>query len=513
MSTAISMRSASRNAQVFLLALLVALGMTFVSLGAMPQPAQAAGCGTGACISTGVSGSFNGNITGTSFNNSGGGGGSISVNSQPPLEPGAVKMSDADSKKYCPVGHYNYILNKGDGKRYDVNMYGIAYKTSYGGGQYSVACRYPYDALQFIYNEGSRARDWKAANGDESYFFCILSYNGEVNRLANSHLGAKTGLKKFSQTVTTTANIVAGGISNCSGDYDMNVFYNIPPGQPGFGQYEATARAMVVGCRFLEGNTGRDISRTTICGTPTAVTSRATLTAYCNGFDKGLTDWRAKSAACGTTTPGNPGTTGGAETDLSSQAAQCVIDGSSKVDGKGGVVDLLRNGKEHKVTWGTPRITGGATKVSNWRVKTEVVEGSTPYNKDLDRNHAKQYFDHKLVIPSQSNGLLGPTGGSTTGFYKIPGAALTQSQSNVGHDLLKFYKSSDRDKEFQLKRTYMFDAEMTVKTTSISKVDFATGDITTTTTNTTAKVTNNQCEGDLSPKMNVLKTMNDNIRG
>lgn len=494
--------SRERIAKSFLLAMFVALGITVASLFSAPQAHAGSSCAeTGQCIQVDLNDKFVSDLIGS--------------NAWSPISGGSYglppnmhvvsqrKMTSAEYSKYClkswnDTEGWLVIYNPSTGKYVSFKTFaptGWAGKLSNGGTSYT--CDYPtFAGSELVMNTGSNSREWKDSKGDKSVFFCVLDHSGSVTRSANSYAGKQATVKSLGkQVVTTREQLIIKGLAACKSEYNIDVKYDFPAGNAGYGQYTAQANATVIACQFLnaKGSKSGQITHSANCGKPEVRSSKYQMTRWCeNGgtkFVKGL--FSKKWDDC----ESNGGESSG------KASSSCSVVGKSAVDGVNtATVDLLRDGSSHAFTWGKPKVSGtGVSNVRNWRVKTDIVPGSTPYT-GSDPNGAKQYFNHDLVTPNVKNGLIGQ-------WYNLP--ATGAAPTNVGSDNVKFYKSGDRGKNFKLQRNYMYDATMTVETQRIDGIDVMTGKPNIVSSTAKSEVKNATCNGQTSPNVNVLKALND----
>lgn len=85
------------------------------------------------------------------------------------------------------------------------------------------------------------------------------------------------------------------------------------------------------------------------------------------------------------------------------KAWQCVADNDLLIGGLKDTITILRNGEAIPVTNPKPRVTQVGDQVRNprWEYRSELLEGSTPYNFDVKVDHKDQWFYSTMSLDNK----------------------------------------------------------------------------------------------------------------
>jgi hypothetical protein len=299
---------------------------------------------------------------------------------------------------------------------------------------------------------------------------CILSYTANIDRLANSYLGYGGRVDSKSQTVSSIAALESDP-SGCRSSLTASFGTNIGHSQADYGWYQATSSIALARCTFgyttFNGTTTRSggcVNAGTVAG------SVGKLTVYCGPAIRNWVqlDWTGKD--CYNTGP------------------KCTVPNNSKFNGFTGNVQALRDGNDNTMAWANPVFTAGISGAGNWRAKTDVNGGSTPYKAGASANDKA----NQMFRSSQSFGTW--NGGSL---------ASLQDQK------LAFYTAGSAGSPFKMTRNYLFDANFTTVATRITGYNITTGALSIGSTSTTVYLRNNPCGPQSSPNINAVRAIGD----
>lgn len=298
---------------------------------------------------------------------------------------------------------------------------------------------------------------------------CILSYTANIDRLANSYAGAG-GVSSRSQTVSNLASLESNP-DECQSSLTANFGVNIGHSQADYGWYRATSSIAWATCNF--GTTTFNGTTTRIGGcsdSGTLAGSVGRLTVYCGPaiHDWVDLDWTGK--------------------DCYSFGPECTVPNNSTFNGFTGNVQALRDGNDNNMTWSNPVFTAGISGATNWRTKTDINPGSTPYKDGTGPNDS-------------SNQLFR----SNQGFGSWNAGSLPALQNQK----LAFYTSGSSGSPFSMTRNYLFDANFTTVSTTINGYNVTTGAISTGSSSTTVYLRNNPCGPQTSPNINAVRAIGD----
>ncbi|WP_144836259.1 hypothetical protein [Kocuria rosea] len=187
--------------------------------------------------------------------------------------------------------------------------------------------------------------------------------------------------------------------------------------------------------------------------------------------------------------------------------AQCKVPGPARLRGLTGQVDLMRDGSDQSIRWtggqGTPTITGkGVTDVKGVSTRFEVF--NAPRLERAGSSFAGNLFE--LETTKGKDLLRKEWKADSKGFGETPETSGIVTDSTV-----RFFKSVDRDKPTVITPVWTFSAMVETPTISLKDIDPFTGKVTTEKV-MVKKQTEVECRGG-AIRANVLKTMNDNIKG
>lgn len=298
---------------------------------------------------------------------------------------------------------------------------------------------------------------------------CILSYNAYIDRLSNSYGGA-AGISNKSQTVSSLASLESTP-ATCQKSINASFGVNIGHTQADYGWYQATSKVTWANCDFGTITFNGVSTRTGGCTNAGMLDgSVGKLTVYCGPAIRGWVqlDWTGKD--CYKTGP------------------SCSVPNTSKFNGYMGNVQALRDGNDNTMAWANPVFTAGISGAGNWRTKTDVNAGSTPFKDGTGVNDkANQMF--------RSNQSFGTWNGGSL--------ATLQDQK------LAFYTSGSTGAPFKMTRNYLFDANFTTVATTITGYNVTTGAISTGSSSTTVYLRNNPCGPQSSPSINAVRAIGD----
>lgn len=301
---------------------------------------------------------------------------------------------------------------------------------------------------------------------------CILSYTAGIDRTANSRLGTAARVKSDSQTIATTASIIDNP-DNCKTTYKANTNYNPPTNQNAWGQYVATSNISYAECRKATTTFGGKSTVLAKCDAPKNKPGvKGYLTIWCGGFTPALIQKSWSASDC-----------------YSLGLYSCSIPTPATYNSLSGTVQGIRDGKNSTLQWGTPQLSSGIRNSSNWKTKTDIVGGSTPYNASYGANDKnKQLFFSDNV---------------TFGTWMGGGQRLSQN--------LAFYTAGNTGSPFSMVREYKYDAQFLTKTTHIGSYDITTGAILASAGQAWTSDYNVPCGPQGSPKINVIRAIGDKV--
>jgi hypothetical protein len=303
---------------------------------------------------------------------------------------------------------------------------------------------------------------------------CILSYNANIDRLANSYLGYGARVGSKSQTISSISAL-ENNPGGCQTSISANFGTNVGRNQTDYGWYQATSSVTWARCTF--GYTTFDGTTTRTGGCSNAGTragSVGKLTVYCGPAIKDWValDWTGKDCY-----PSGP---------------KCTVPNTSKFNGFMGNVQALRDGNDNNMTWANPVFTAGISGAGNWRTKTDINAGSTPFKAGVGPNDkTNQMF--------RSN--------QNFGTWNYGSLATLQDQK------LAFYTSGSSGSPFQMTRNYLFDANFTTVATTVTGYNVTTGAMSTANSSTTVYLRNNPCGPQTSPRINAVRAIGDVLTG
>lgn len=305
---------------------------------------------------------------------------------------------------------------------------------------------------------------------------CILSYNAQIDRMANSRLGAAPRIASSSGNITDKATLEARGISNCETQKNVGLDYSPPNGQPGWGQYQAFSQITQINCNFAKTTFNGEENHVGKCGSPQTVEgSKARLTVWCDGYSSG---WLNKSW------------TGTDCYNTSQTRLQCVIPDAATYNGYANNVQALRDGKNGLVKWGNPVLIGGWGD-SNWVSSTFIKAGSSPRKAGIgDNDINNQMFVSDVPFSANAQGF-------------ITGKRLDQN--------IAFYNAGDAGAPFQMERNYKFSAWSNTLQVSIRAIDLRSGNVTTSSYLVPTLSHDNSCGPQASPNISVIRAIGDKV--
>lgn len=305
---------------------------------------------------------------------------------------------------------------------------------------------------------------------------CIISYNAQIDRMAQSRLGAANGLAYNSGTVTSVEELERNGRANCVQSKDVSLFYDPPHSQDGWGQYRATSRIDMVTCRFASTTFDGVTNELGDCGGITnAPGTVGKITLWCDGA---VNDWVIKSW------------TGVDCINSGPTQMKCVIPDAATYNGYANNVQALRDGNDGTVKWGNPTIIGGWGD-TNWRSSTFINGGSTPRKTGVGDNDANgQMFRSSVPFSANKFGMIG-------------GKNLDQK--------LAFYTAGDSGAPFSMTRNYLFDGWSNTRHVEMRGFNLSTGQITTSSYLIPTYSVNNACGPQQSPNISVIRAIGDKI--
>ena len=476
-----------RFISLFLSVFLVLTGVTFLQLVSSP-PAHAAGecASTGACqaISTTIalqnagSGGGSGNLGGGTPPTSGGGGGSVS--------PPVVKVvCDPKRANWCAPVYVTRSTFYGMGKNWAGTPMNCGPRMVSGikvnAVGYTLVEKKDFVRFGNIASpDGAYYTRWYTIGNICNYppnptitgtnITCILSYTANIDRLANSYLGYGGRVDSRSQSVSSLASLESNP-AGCKSSMTANFGTNIGNSQAEYGWYQATSSVALARCTFGYTTFNGSTTRSGGCANAgTVAGSVGKLTVYCGPAIRGWVqlDWTGKD--CYNTGP------------------KCTVPNNSKFNGFTGNVQALRDGNDNSMAWSNPVFTAGISGAGNWRAKTDVKAGSTPYKDGVSVNDkANQMF--------RSNQSFGTWNGGSL--------AVLQDQK------LAFYTSGSTGSPFKMTRNYLFDANFTTVSTTINGYNIMTGALSIGSSSTTVYLRNNPCGPQSSPNINAVRAIGD----
>jgi hypothetical protein len=298
---------------------------------------------------------------------------------------------------------------------------------------------------------------------------CILSFNANIDRLSNSYAGA-AGIGSKSQTVSTLSSLESDP-SGCQNSITANFGINIGHSQRDYGWYKATSNVTWANCNFGTITFNGVSTRTGGCqNAGTFLGSVGALTVYCGPAIHAWIqlDWTGK--------------------DCYNSGPRCTAPNTSKFNGFMGNVQALRDGNDNTMAWANPIFTAGISNAQNWRTKTDVNAGSTPYTAGVGVNDKA----NQMFRSSQSFGTW-----------------VSGSLPSLQNQKLAFYTSGSSGSPFSMTRNYLFDANFTTVATTITGYNVTTGAISTGSSATTVFLKNNPCGPQTSPAINAVRAIGD----
>ena len=340
---------------------------------------------------------------------------------------------------------------------------------------------------------GSRDGDWFASYGPWSKDYhvclyppdpvitgtnmnCILSYDAQVDRMANSRLGAAPGVGRSGETISSKASLEQGGLPNCKTQLTAGLAYNPPQGQPGWGQYQAYSRITQITCNFATTTFDGVATNVGKCGAPKTVKGTTSkLTVWCDGYSSGWLNKSWTGTDCINTV----------QTQL-----KCVIPNAATYNGYANNVQALRDGKNGLVKWGNPTLIGGWGD-SNWVSSTFIKAGSSPRKAGIgDNDTNNQMFISDVPFSANASGF-------------ISGKRLDQN--------IAFYTAGDAGAPFKMERNYRFSAWSNTLQVSIRSINVRTGVVGTSSSLVAVQSHDNSCGPQASPNISVIRAIGDKI--
>lgn len=468
----------SRLISIIMAAVLILSGLTFLQL-ASSVPAHAA---EASCASTGNCQAISTNVA---LHNQGSGCGALCgpptsvggpVSAAPPVIPNKCNATPrwcaplymvrssfqsmganwSGTPLFCGVKTVNGVKVRPVGytivERADLSPFSITRPIYYNWRTIATVCNYPPDPTI----TGTNIQ-------------CILSYNANINRLSNSYGGA-AGIGSRSQTISSLASL-ENNPDSCQTSINANFGTNIGNSQADYGWYRATSNVTWARCTFGYTTFNGATTKTGGCSNAgTRAGSVGKLTVYCGPAirDWVQLDWTGK--------------------DCYSFGPNCTVPNNSTFNGFTGNVQALRDGNDNNMTWANPVFSAGISGAGNWRTKTDINPGSTPYKVGTGANDsANQMFRSNQSFGKWNSGSL----------------AALQNQK------LAFYTSGSSGSPFSMTRNYLFDANFRTVSTTITGYNVTTGTISTGSSSTTVYLRNNPCGPQTSPNVNAVRAIGD----
>lgn len=298
---------------------------------------------------------------------------------------------------------------------------------------------------------------------------CILSYTANIARLSNSFAGA-AAISSKNQSVSTLSSL-ENDPSGCQSSITARFGVNIGHSQRDYGWYKATSNVTWATCTFGTTTFNGTTTRSGGCSNGgTKAGSVGKLTVYCGPaiHDWVSLDWTGK--------------------DCYSSGPECTTPNPSKFNGFTGNVQALRDGNDNTMAWANPVFTAGISGAGNWRAKTDVNSGSTPYKAGVGPNDSRS----QMFRSSQSFGTW-----------------VSGSLPALQNQKLAFYTSGSSGSPFSMTRNYLFDANFTTVATTITGYNVTTGKVITGNSSTTVYLRNNPCGPQTSPNINAVRAIGD----
>lgn len=333
----------------------------------------------------------------------------------------------------------------------------------------------------YQYRSGENVCIYPEVNLSSQWFDCIVSWNVHADKIAGlqglgNNLAVNSGTTGWGGAYNSGArgeNLPA----TCETNKTVGLGYNPPQGQPGWGQYRAAGSMVKASC--TRGGISFDGATTYAwrCDGPRTVLAPTNyVTIACFGVQPGLVnaDWTGK--------------------DCYNRAgfATCSVPNNSKLNGFGGNVQAIRDGNDNDLDWANPSLVGNVGNDGNWRTRTTLNAGSTPWDTGVAWNDTnKQLFRYSGNISSYNEWFGG-------------GKRLNEK--------LAFYAAGDNGYPFKMTREYLYDADFLTQQGSITSFDLTSGQIGTSTYATWVRVNNNYCGPNSSPAISVVRAIGDSVQ-
>lgn len=340
--------------------------------------------------------------------------------------------------------------------------------------------RYYYNP-DYQYQTGENVCVYPEVNLSSQWFDCIVSWNVHADKIAGlqglgNNLAVNSGTTGWGGAYNSGArgeNLPA----TCETSKTVGLGYAPPQGQPGWGQYRAAGNMVKASC--TRGGISFDgaVTYAWRCDGPRNVPAPTNyVTIACFGAVPGLVnaDWTGRDCY------NRPG------------FASCSVPNDSKLNGFGGNVQAIRDGNDNALVWANPSLVGNVGNDGNWRTRTVINGGSTPWDSSVGWNDSnRQLFRYDGII-------------SSGGQWHGGGKRLNEK--------LAFYAAGDNGSPFRMTRDYMYDADFLTQQGSITSFDLTSGAIGTSTYAAWVRVNNNYCGPNSSPAISVVRAIGDSVK-
>lgn len=226
-------------------------------------------------------------------------------------------------------------------------------------------------------------------------------------------------------------------------------------------------------------------------------------TKNCAGWHDRLTSFEGGISACAGVVPPTQPPTSATPPQTNTPIYTCEVPGAAKIDGKSGLVELLRNGDDYDIKWAsrTPTLIGDVENVVGKSTRYEIW--NAPHQERNGRPYTGNLFELETGKKDVLGGEWKP---DAKGFGKTKELAGIQAGST-----LRTYWTTVRDRPMTAQAVWTFEATFKTPSVRITGVDPATGKFTTEKVMVKQRATAECRSGAL--QMSVMKTMLDDIKG